>query len=133
MGKRSKEQEYYEWIEWLEERYDHWLADATNGLTDPNYPDGYNMNFVRNHIIYYKGRILKLSSELSLPLPPVSRLPIPPVVPDNYMVKERKYQERRWELLEEWNPTTKNTFTYDEKDFVYKKHTPDFEQLSFSF
>lgn len=112
-------------VEALQERYDTWLKDAKNGLSDPNYPDGYNMNFVRNHIIFLKKRI---TGNL-----PVCQLPIPPLVPDGYMVKGKKEQERRWELLSgNWNLTTEKTFDFNEDDFVYEAYASP-EQLSFNF
>lgn len=134
MKERTKEQELQNWIEWLQEGYDDWLKYVKNGLSDPHYTDGYNMNFARKLMSGYKERIAELCTELSLSLPPVYHLPLPPLVPDNYMVKPKETQKRRWELLEEWNPTNEKNFTYNEKDFVYEKYNPiKEEQLSFDF
>ena len=39
----------------LDERFRAWNRIAQNGCSDPGWPDGVNMNLVRNHIIYYYG------------------------------------------------------------------------------
>ena len=43
----------------LDERFQVWNYIAQNGCSDPGWPDGVNMNLVRNHIIYYYGLLHK--------------------------------------------------------------------------
>lgn len=78
----------------------HWDDIYTNGCSDPFWPDGVNLNLVRNHIIYYLSQINDLnhgSVQLSLfgtvdgllaDLKSDSR--IPEKVPDEYMACERR-------------------------------------------
>ena len=37
----------------IDERFRAWNQIAQHGCSDPGWPDGVNMNLVRNHIIYY--------------------------------------------------------------------------------
>lgn len=41
----------------LAKAYDQWENLQKQGGSDPFYPDGVNLNLVRNHILYYKQRI----------------------------------------------------------------------------
>lgn len=66
-----------------------WNQIAMNGSGDPFWPDGTNMNLVRNHIIWYYRKLDELEENLQLSMfdvPDTRRRPLPPVVPNNYMV-----------------------------------------------
>lgn len=39
--------------EQLDAEYKHWDDLKKNGCSDPAWPDGVNLNLVRNHIIYW--------------------------------------------------------------------------------
>lgn len=70
--------------------YGHWRYIRKHGCSDPFWPDGCNMNLIRNHIIYDKERIeeLIISEDLLFePIPCV--VPTPPKVDDNFMAKPR--------------------------------------------
>ena len=70
--------------------YAHWRYIRKHGCSDPFWPDGCNMNLIRNHIIYDKERIeeLIISEDLLFePIPCV--VPTPPKVDDNFMAKPR--------------------------------------------
>lgn len=41
---------------------ERWNAIRKNGSNDPLWPDGVNLNLVRNHIIYANRRLKELSS-----------------------------------------------------------------------
>ncbi|OCZ50860.1 hypothetical protein [Dehalobacter sp. TeCB1] len=53
----------------LEEEYQRYSYLLQYGGQDPFWPDGTNLNLIRNHIIYYKGELLKLNTTYSLSLP----------------------------------------------------------------
>ena len=55
MAKKNQENP----LEELEKAYAQWQRLYENGGSDPFWPDGVNLNLVRNHIIYYKGQIRK--------------------------------------------------------------------------
>ncbi len=56
-----------------------------NGCNDPNWEDGANMNLVRNHIYYYKQKILEQFGKDNLP--EIYFREDPPEVEEEYMAK----------------------------------------------
>ena len=56
MGERQKEEAY---DKELADEFAQWERYRVHGGQDPFYPDGVNMNLIRNHIIYYKIQIEK--------------------------------------------------------------------------
>lgn len=92
---------------------ERWKAINQNGCRDPFCPDGYNMNLVRNHIIYYQSKIHEICTGNQLPLPEEYYLSIPPEVDDNYMANLK--QKPRVERLRQLGRiTTGRVFQYDE-------------------
>ena len=83
----------------------HWHDLMANGCNDPFWPDGVNMNLVRNHIIYGLRQIAELRtserqlSMFDVPAPEAVDVMqdkrIPPKVDDNYMAKDRYEHGRR--------------------------------------
>ena len=79
----------------------HWKDIKENGCHDPFWPDGVNMNLVRNHIIYYLNQIADLDTQpmqLSMfnmgydgkaHVNVMEDSRIPPKVSDDYMARER--------------------------------------------
>lgn len=84
----------------LEREYQRWNYIAANGCQDPFWPDGVNLNLVRNHIIYWRHLLEERRSEniqVSLfdsAVPTPEQRPIPPEVPQNYMVAGCTYSDR---------------------------------------
>ena len=91
------------------ERYQHWQKLYEDGGSDPFYTDGANLALVRNHIIYWYDLLDERGlAEVQLSLFPgesvaKDRRPVPPEVPDRYMVRDGKYpnrlSEQRWPNL----------------------------------
>lgn len=82
------------------QEFQRWNDIACNGCQDPGWPDGVNMNLVRNHIIYWY-RLLneKHSADTQTSLfdnqtEETPRRQIPPEVPDQYMVAGCEYSNR---------------------------------------
>lgn len=83
----------------------HWHDLKANGCSDPFWPDGVNMNLVRNHIIFGFRQIAELRASdgqlslFDLPAPEVGDAMqdkrIPPMVDDGYMAKDRYEHGRR--------------------------------------
>ena len=83
----------------IDERFRAWDKIAQNGCSDPFWPDGVNLNLIRNHIIYYYGLLHERQAgqvQISLFDAPASvqECPIPPEVPDNYMVAGCEHSHR---------------------------------------
>lgn len=86
----------------LQRDIDRWHEIERDGSQDPFWPDGVNMNLKRNHIIYQLRRLSELEQrdvQLSMFSDDIYGIMddtrIPPLVPDNYMVKDRFIHGRR--------------------------------------
>ncbi len=83
----------------LDHEFAVWNEIAQNGCSDPSWPDGANMNLTRNHIIYFY-RLLRerrrSQTQISLFDAPgeAPQRPVPPEVPERYMVAGCKYSHR---------------------------------------
>ena len=82
-----------------------WNELAAGGCRDPHWPDGYNMNLVRNHIIYWYSLLReKMSAPVQLSLFGTcenleGERPIPPEVPTRYMIRDGEYPNRLSEAV----------------------------------
>ena len=83
----------------------HWHDLKANGCSDPFWPDGVNMNLVRNHIIY----ALRQIAELRASDGQLSLFDIPgPEAGDVLIVKSIDRLGRNYaEILEQWRVITK--------------------------
>lgn len=98
MGKKiSVEEQVREYADSIVDEQARWLDLRENGCNDPFWSDGCNMNLLRNHIIYYKGKIRECCDEHHLPIPDEYYIPLPPKVDQNYMANLR--QKKRVERL----------------------------------
>ena len=94
--------------EQLDAEYKHWDDLKKNGCSDPAWPDGVNLNLVRNHIIYWY-RLLRERTNQTVQLSMFdagmdlrNERPLPPEVPDRSMVPTGKYHDRlngKWDGL----------------------------------
>lgn len=76
---------------------DRWREIRDKGCSDPTWPDGTNMNLVRNHIIYYKIQIEEICDETGFPYPDEYFVELPPKVPETLWVGTKS--GRRHELV----------------------------------
>lgn len=78
---------------------ERWNAIRKNGSNDPFWPDGVNLNLVRNHIIYANRRLKELSSapvqlsmfsdcERLIDDGSVDLVPLPPEAPNDFMARK---------------------------------------------
>lgn len=77
----------------LLEAFARWNYIRTKGCRDPFYPDGENMNLVRQHIMSYKEELENLCKDRELP--DSYYIPTPGVVNPDYMAPDGKHYERR--------------------------------------
>lgn len=84
----------------IDKEFDRWNALANGGCCDPFWPDGVNMNLVRNHISYwYKWLAEKIDADVQMSLFGEEDMlqnerPLPPKVPEGYMVIEGEHSNR---------------------------------------
>ena len=97
---QTAEDKVKEYRQCIHREIEYWKAINQNGCNDPFWPDGYNMNLVRNHIISYQRQIREICTENQLPLPEEYYLSIPPEVDNNYMAnfKQKPRVERLRQL-----------------------------------
>lgn len=93
MKKQTLEQELKEHRDRIIEEREDWKYINEHGCNDPSWPDGSNMNLVRNHILYSRVKIEEICKETCMPLPEEYFLPVPPEVPETYMAN-LKQKER---------------------------------------
>lgn len=79
----------------IRREFDRWNDIAVNGCSDPFWADGANMNLVRNHILYRYNQLAEGGFTLKTLFGeyPEER-PVPPKVPENYMVKDGRNADR---------------------------------------
>lgn len=95
-----------------------WKELNLHGGNDPCWNDGYNLNLVRNHILYYKYQIWELCQEQNWKLPSEYYLPLPPLVPDSYMAN-KKQTERIQKLLSQNRKVTFEKIQYDDSQLMF--------------
>lgn len=84
----------------LDDEYRLWDELKKNGGADPAWPDGLLLNLVRSHIIYWY-RFLRECTSQTVQLSMFDcgmdlrdERPLPPELPDKYMVPTGKYRDR---------------------------------------
>lgn len=98
MKKRTVQEMIAEYNKNIDEETARWKHILKYGASDPFWPDGTNMNLIRNHIIYYLSLIAELETEprqLSIFDTPsqadvLNDRRIPRKVNNNYMATDRK-------------------------------------------
>ena len=90
-----------------------WKHLQEHGCNDPLWPDGCNMNLVRNHVISYKIEIRQICEESGFALPEEYYLPTPPEVDNDYMANQ-KQKERVKRLIQQGHHLTRKKIKYDE-------------------
>lgn len=85
MKKKTAQQELDDCRKGIVDSINRWKFINENGCNDPTWPDGCNMNLVRNHILYYKKKITELCGQEEFSIPEEYYLPTPPEVDNNFM------------------------------------------------
>lgn len=106
MGKQKERENLEELSSALAERFDRWDYILEHGTQDPTWPDGTNINLVRNHIINCKKRIEEYvhsdQNEMNLfsaSFPEIYYRETPPKLPDDFMAREEEIRARAKEQL----------------------------------
>lgn len=77
----------------LEDSFSRWEHINKYGAQDPLWPDGCNMNLVRNHTLYYKDKIKELCIEMEAELPDIYYRQSPPKVDADYMAQAKEIRK----------------------------------------
>ncbi len=84
----------------LEESYRRWEDLSLHGGNDPFWPDGVNLNLVRNHTMYYKTKIKECCDELNIPCPEIYFRDPPPEMDPNYYAKRKEITDRAQQIVD---------------------------------
>ena len=84
MGKKKEKENL---AEEMADSFQRWESLMEHGGSDPFYADGTNMNLVRNHIMYYKSRMVDEYGADYEKYPEVFYRELPPEVDDSYMAR----------------------------------------------
>lgn len=89
-----------------------WKYIKEFGCNDPFWPDGVNMNLIRNHIIYAKKEMARICHEECIPLAEAYYSPTPPEVDNNYMANLKGKRAER--IKQQGDILTRRRITYNE-------------------
>ena len=118
MAKNILEQELRKHRGQIRKEAANWRAIQKYGCHDPFWPDGVNMNLVRNHIIYHKKQIEEICQKLGCCLPEEYYYATPPKVDQNYMANlTQKERVKRLRQMGD-NLTTKKP-EYDDRQLSF--------------
>ena len=111
----------------LKKEYAHWEHAYQNGLYDPFWPDGVNLNLTRNHIIYYKRQMEELAGEehnrlFGDDLPGIYHKELPPKLNNHYMANPDKIRERAREQIGLYEQDENFQYLLKIKDTLYPKN-----------
>lgn len=96
MGKKQQE----DYAKSLEESFGQWEYLLNYGGSDPFWPDGTNMNLVRNRICYYRGKLEEQYGEDKHLYPEVYFREVPPEMEHDYLANVYAIREGAKEKLE---------------------------------
>ena len=118
MGKK-KEKENLE--AQLTESFEHWEHLKEHGGSDPSYADGTNMNLVRNHIMYYKNRMVEEYGRDYEKYPEIFYREVPPKVHDDYMARAGEIRDGAAQALEYYISDPNFFYLLANKDMLTEK------------
>lgn len=91
MAKKDKGPTIPELQQNIRDRFKRWDHLKKKGGQDPFWPDGSNMNLVRNHVFYYQGKLKELCKEKKIrPCPIEAKMKPPPAVSNEYCAPKSK-------------------------------------------
>lgn len=98
MAKRKQAPTAGELVRKIRESFSRWRTIKKKGTTDPFWPDGINLNLVRNHISYDREMLKELcKKERIRPCPREARLKLPRMVSPEYMApRSRAAKHYAW-------------------------------------
>ena len=75
-------------VEEIRKSVKRWNDIRLGGSQDPFWPDGVNMNLVRNHIIYYRRNICEMCEKYGMIPPEEAEYELPPKVSECLWLRE---------------------------------------------
>lgn len=79
----------------IRDEYKWWNEIAEHGCSDPYWPDGSNLNLIRNRILSLRREAIDRAREDGASIPPEAYWSLPPEVPPSFMAKGNPYRRRK--------------------------------------
>ena len=114
MKEETPEKKVKSYSEQIRKEIGQWKDINQNGCNDPLWPDGCNMNLVRNHILYYQRKISEICEEKNLPYPEAYYFSVPPEV-DNFYMASLKQRDRVKRIFYGGYVPVRKKYYYDEQ------------------
>ena len=96
----AKKKEAENLAEELAKSFERWEYLKEHGGSDPFYADGGSMNLVRNHIMYYKNKMVEEYGRDYEKYPEIFYRELPPEVKDSYMARAGEIKDGAAQALE---------------------------------
>ena len=91
MAKKKKGPTIPELQKSIRDSFKDWSQTKKRGTSDPSWPDGTNLNLIRNHIFYDRDRLKALCKEQKIrPCPIEAKMKPPPEVSNEYCAPRSK-------------------------------------------
>ncbi len=105
----------------LASSFAQWEYLKEHGSSDPFYADGTNMNLVRNHIMYYKNRMVEEYGADYEKYPEIFYRELPPEVKDSYMARAGEIRDGAAQALEYYISDPNFLYLLANKDMLTEK------------
>lgn len=105
----------------LAESFARWEYLMEHGGSDPSYADGVNMNLVRNHIMYYKNKMVEQYGTDYEKYPEVFYRELPPEVASDYMARAGEIRDGAAQALKYYLADPSFHYLLANKDMLTKK------------
>ena len=117
----GKEKEKENLTEELTKSFEHWEHLKEHGGSDPSYADGGSMNLERNHIIYYKQKMVEEYGRDYEKYPEIFYREMPPKVNDDYMARAGEIKDGAAQALEYYISDPNFFYLLANKDMLTEK------------
>ena len=118
MGKKKEKENL---AEGLAEAFERWEYLKEYGGSDPFYADGINMNLERNHIMYYKNKIVEEYGADYEKYPEIFYREVTPEVNQNYMARAGEIKDGAVQALEYYISDPNFFYLLANKDMLTEK------------
>ena len=107
-------------VEELQKEFGRWDELYANGGHDPFWPDGSNLNLVRNHILYFKKEIEAAYEHQNYPT--IYYRETPPEVSQDYMARSDEIRVNARKSVQLYKADENYQFLYSQVNRIHPKH-----------
>ena len=117
----AKKKEKENLAEELAKSFERWEYLMEHGGSDPFYADGANMDLVRNHIMYYKNKMVEAYGSDYEKYPEIFYRELPPEVKNSYMASAGEIKDGAAQALEYYLSDSNFHYLLANKDLLTEK------------